>query len=593
MEIDILERSELDPKLARHLDSKLSTRQHDSVEIYPGLTQDEAVRQCWPEIEAIAQVIGDAAMRCLSDARTYKNPMGAWGDATIARKQRNLSVTLDPLFKAKIAEVTKFYCTSEQKKPSFFWINKNSNGGYPDFTTSSKLKTRKFLDGITCVADNGKNPAISNMIFRIQSDSVTRGSDNRIAEKKRKWMYSLKNVEQIHRISGIDLNKMEGVETIDGYLCGVNQNVVHEPFVQAARIRMAMGVDGQTNAIAQVLAQTIFDPHGVSEALYVLRSPQELYQWVKGKYISCIDFENFDKTVNAEMIQVIFETAAFYIPQLSHVFENMYESYISMTLYGIDALSTQDDKLRFIYSKSVSDANGIFGIISGYGLTHVIGKIIGTAFTAYCLENVGVKLEKITDYEEYLKNCGDDNVVRFVDKDNLDKFNAFLAEQDQMSAGLEDPKKYLGNEILTTDENAHAVCASVASFLDNTLCPEREAGHPLRKYAVFGLSERWRLFKENAPSDEIYKLTENFYTKLIKQIPDYDSVLEQEEIASKQDRDIMEILDKYGLTKPEEIFYRLQIKDLPREDLEVFGLVIPYEEVSQRLPVLDTIEILK
>lgn len=593
METNIIEKSDLDPKLARLEENKISSRTYDQFEIYPGLTQVEAIKECWPEIEAIATVIGDSAYRCLSDMRDFKRPIGVWGDSSFARKQRNLSSTLDTKFLAKIAQVTDFYTKSEQRRPEYFWINKTSNGGFPHYTSSPKLKIENFMIGLNKVATGEKLPGEGNIVFRIQSDSVTRGSDNRIAPKKRKWTYTYQNAVDIKNLYGIDLFSLPGVEEHEGYLFGENINDVRDPFLQAARIRMAIGVDGQTNAIFQVLAQTIFDPHGVSEPLYILRSPSELFQWVKGKYITCIDFENFDRTVTGDMIEKIFEIASFNIPELSHVFETMYDSYINMRVIGIDALETTEKKLRYVFSEMKSDKYGIFGIISGSGLTHVIGKIIGTAFTAWALEEVGYKCETLEQYENLMKNCGDDNIIRHDTKEMCEKFNSFIKEQDQLAAGLEDPKKYLGNEIWTREENAFAVSASPSSFLDNSLCPERESGTTHRKLAVYGLQQRWELFRQNPPNDEIKNLIEKFFFKLRDSIPDYDKVLEEEIELASSNQEIQRILDKYGLTKPEEIFYKLQTKDLPREDLEVFGLVIPYSEVASVIPQLDNISILK
>lgn len=575
METKIVERSDVDNKLARLEENKLSSRLYDKFDVYPGLSQLDAVRTCWPDIEAIASVIGDSAYRCLSDMRDFKRPIGIWGDSLFARKQRNLSDTLEPKFLAKIAQVTDFWTKSEQKKPAFIWINKSSNGGYPHWTPSPKEKLKHFLIGLEKVAQNEQTPYIGNVTFRIQADSVARGSDNRIAGKKRKWQYTYQNVDDILKIHGIDLRKLPDIEESEGYIFGTNNNTANEPFVQPARIRQAIGVDGESNAIWQVLAQTVFDAHGVSEPLYILRQPSELFQWVKGKYVTCIDFENFDKTVTAEMISKIFEVASFNIPTLSRVFENMYDGYCNMHVTGIDAIETEDGKLRYVLSEMKSDRHGIFGIISGIGLTHVIGKIIGTAFVAWALEESGRSCNTLEEYESLMKNCGDDNVVRHETLDECEKFNSFVKEQTQLAAGLEDPKKYLGNEIWTREENAYGISASPSSFLENSLCPEREAGSSMRKFAVYGLEQRWELFKANAPNDEIKNLVEQFYLKLKGAIPDYDAVLKQETADSQSNAEIQRILDKYGLTKPEEIFYKLQTKNLPREDLEVFGLVIP------------------
>lgn len=593
METTILDRHELDPKLVRLLESKLDHRQFDEFSIYPGLNQATAINELYPLIEELSTKIGDSIFRCMTDMRSFKRPIGIWGDSNAKRKQRNLATTLDPKFKQMIAKVTRWFVDAEYKKPDYIWINKNSNGGFPHYTSSPKLKIQSFKQGLMKVASNEQLPGLGNFTYRIQADSVSRGSDNRISEKKRPWIYSVNDGEQIRSIYGLDISKMTDT-IVDGYYHGFNTDKATPPFVQNARIRKAIAVDGETNAIAQTLYQTILDPHYVSEQIWILRSLTELLTFSKGYYISCLDFNNYDETVLPEMISTVNEVLAFGHPSLSKVFEEIDRAYMNLEVTGMDAIPIgETNKVRYVFQKMKSDPFGIFGIVSGHGLTTLYGSIIGTAFIGYCAEAIGIKMETPEDFAEIMKNKGDDNIVRFRDQSVYEKFNAFAIEQDQLSVSVEIPPKFLGNEIFLQNNIGYGVGPSLESLITNSLCPEREAGHSQRKFAVYGLNERYNNYIANAPSDEMKSYADQFFNEMKRLIPDFDQLLELEIAEASKPSDIQYILNKYGLTKPEEIYYKLQYRNLPKEDLEVFGLLIPFKEITEILPVFDNLENLK
>lgn len=584
MKVKIIERTELPSKLARLLDSKLDNRQLDDFYILPGVTQEQAITHCWPVLEEAASLLGDSVWRCLTDMRHLKVPIGIWDDSAYARKIRNLCVTPDPKFISKIKEVAKMFATSKQHLPEYFWVNKLSNGGFPHFTNSPKLKINQYLDGLEKVNSNEKLPGISSSTLRVQAEAIIYGSDNRIAPKPRKWMYTKENAADILDMYNIDITKFENVNIEDTYIWGEHITKVNAPFVQPARPRWASAVDLETNSPSMATGSGVLMPHGVSEPLYVIRSIDELLSFVKGGYVSCLDFENFERTVTYPMISAIVEVLSFYHPSLSRIYANMYEAYFNMLMYGIDMLPNDRGKMTYIYTEMKSDPLGIFGILSGWGHTSQLGKIIGTAFVAYCLEEIGISCKEIHEYENLMRNCGDDNVVKFNSSNDREKFEKFVLEQDQLKVGLENPKKYLGMEILEKDSIADGVSMSAISFIENTLCPEREAGSSFRKFAVLGLFQRWELYKVHMANDQILDLCQRFYDLLRELIPNFDSILEEEREASVNDADIDEFLKKFNLNKPEEIFYKLDSRKLSKEDLSMIGLVIPRDEVTSRIP---------
>lgn len=581
---DIIDRHDMNPRLRTLLDGRIESRQMSAFYIYPGLSQAEAIHHTWNEIQAVAELIGDSAYRCLSDLRNFKKPIGLRFGSVYGRAQRGLDSIDDPGFLAKIGEVTEFFARAEVPLPAHIWMNKTSNVGYPRFTSSRSDKLEMFNEGLHKIREGDELPNHSFLTPRIQPDSVVRGSDNRLAPKARNWMYTKVNVDDIKTTTGIDLMTYPNARVEGDMVFGETIGSTSEPFIQLVRPRIAQGVDLTTNAIAQVIAQTKLDTHFVSEDIYILRDPLNLEMWVKGKYTSAIDFDNFDQTVSGRHILKIFEVLSFVQPKLSAIYERMYNSYVNIEYWGIDMLQNERGKYNTVYNRVKSEPDSIFGIVSGYGLTHIFGKIIGTAFTAWCLEKIGIKTRTLDDYANYIKNCGDDNLVRFDTESDKVNFDHFVLEQTQMKCSLENPKKYLGYEVHDSGGVSDGVTMSAASYLANSLCPEREAGSSGRKYATYGLAQRWEEYSSSFKKGDLLDRLSAFHKRLTEAIPNFEEIVAQEEEESKVNKDVEYLLKKYGLTKIEEIYYKLKTNDLPKEDLEIFAITVPIEEIIEIIP---------
>lgn len=587
MYYEVLDASELDDKLRRSLDQKVQGMESRGFELYQGLSQRDALIAVSGVLDKAREELGDDVLRARTDMSKVKLPMGPDLDSRFGRLSKGLSTETPLEFLELIEMVTKDFVREVARKPSWIWLNRDSNIGAPSYSVTAPLRIEAFRDGLKRYSKGEQLTFQAFRGIRKQADSLEKDEGGVLRAKRRDFAFPdavWREVQGSFKDPAILDLKYD-----QGYTFGKTPVEADAPFSGPARVRGVKAMSYIDNSLAMVLRQTILDPADVSASIWKHRGLEDVYLKAKDKFVYCTDFSNYDQTVTYDELAVIERVLAEGFPDLGPLIRQMFESVYNMELSAADLLRPPLASHRIIlYYRTTFSQDGICGIPSGWGITDVIGKIIGTAFGAYVLSKLdGRRPSSLKDLEGRVLNCGDDLVI-MTDSRRDDEIDKIIEEQTFKKVRRESEAKFLGN-IFMTDANGRVTShvPSYISFFVNSMCPERQAGTGMRPYPEYGLRERYRnILQILPPNDRIAALIHEFYARLTQNIPDFEEMADEQELSAKQNQDLQYILDKYGLKDKEEIYYRLSIKDLPKEDAQLIGILVPSIEIVTQCPQL-------
>lgn len=592
MRTTLLDQHEMDAALRHVLSNKAMQCNKDSnYEIYPGLTQREALSSLKQIVDEIAGYSGEATYAAYTDMSKAKTPMGTWMDSATVIAGKGLNYEQDKDYLECIKLVSNWWAEAGRDKVNkkgieYIVLPKNSNLSWPTFSTSNKQRINDFRQGLRDYSNMKEMPRIGHSGIRLQPEAPVLEGAGALVEKQRPITYPKDIYDEIRKYLKDPLEiEEQGVN-----IFSKTPRYSEVPFLGRARPRFVGAVSYLDNSFLILMRQLIMNPHWVSEKMYVHRSHDQIYSKIRHKIIECYDFSNFDRTVTMSEIRAIFDVIRYHFPLIGDQINMIVDLIENFKLYQFDLLLPPiSNKIEILYYLTQADSNAIHGIISGLGLTDVIGKIIGTGFWVWSLKTVGVKIETKEDAEQYILNMADDNIIVHDNKEIIDKLNEHINTQKVKSVTVERPRRFLGNQIQCDDiGRAEGVCASPTSFVVNSLAPEYSSGTMFRKYAIFGLNDRWNISEGRWSDDKTAKLIEEFYIQLKNIIPHFDEKLEEETELATKGVEIQRILQKYNLRKFEEIYYLISIQDLDKEDAEAIGVLVPLKDVLEDIPQISS-----